>query len=55
MKHNRKLMLVLACYFNLEPTLLDAAAIAGMGGFESKAAEFVGGGKVHVGRCDSKR
>lgn len=43
MSNNRKLMLVLACYFNMEPTLLDAAAIAGMGGFESKAGAFVGG------------
>lgn len=43
MQNNRKLMLILACYFNMEPTLLDAAAIAGMGGFESKAGAFVGG------------
>lgn len=43
MSNNRKLMLVLACYFNMEPTLLDATAIAGMGGFESKAGAFVGG------------
>lgn len=43
MSDNRKLILVLACYFNMEPTLLDAAAIAGMGGFESKAGAFVGG------------
>ncbi len=41
---NKKLMLVLACYFDIDPTLLDAAAISGMGGFESKAASFVGGG-----------
>jgi len=44
MGNNRKLMLVLACYLKLEPALLDAAAIAGMGGFESKAGVFVGGG-----------
>lgn len=44
MKDNKKLMLVLACYFLMEPTLLDAAAISGLGGFESKAASFVGGG-----------
>lgn len=41
---NKKLMLVLACYFEMDPNLLDAAAIAGLGGFESKAASFVGGG-----------
>lgn len=44
MSDNKKLMLVLACYFLLDPTLLDAAAISGLGGFESKAASFVGGG-----------
>lgn len=37
-------MLVLACYLRMEPTLLDAAAISALGGFESKAARFVGGG-----------
>ena len=36
-------MLVLACYFEMEPTLLDAAAISALGGFESKAGMFVGG------------
>lgn len=41
---NKKLMLVLACYFEMDPTLLDAAAISGLGGFSSKAASFVGGG-----------
>ena len=44
MQNNRALMLVLACYFEMEPTLLDAAAISALGGFESKAAKFVGGG-----------
>lgn len=37
-------MLVLACYFEMSPTLLDAAAISALGGFESKAGRFVGGG-----------
>ena len=37
-------MLVLACYLRMEPTLLDAAAISALGGFDSKAARFVGGG-----------
>lgn len=40
---NRKLMLVLACYFEMDPTLLDVAAISALGGFKSKAGEFVGG------------
>ena len=41
---NRDLMLVLACYLDIEPTLLDAAAISALGGFKSKAGSFVGGG-----------
>lgn len=44
LKNNRTLMLVLACYFEMSPTLLDAAAISALNGFESKAAKFVGGG-----------
>lgn len=43
MKNNRALMLVLACYFEMTPTLLDAAAISALGGLESKAGKFVGG------------
>ena len=43
LKNNRELMLVLACYFEMTPTLLDAAAISALGGFESKAGKFVGG------------
>lgn len=43
MKNNRALMLVLACYFEMSSTLLDAAAISALSGFESKAAKFVGG------------
>ncbi len=35
-------MLVLSCYFNMEPELLDAIAISTLGNFESKAAGFVG-------------
>ena len=44
MGNNRSLMLVLACYFEINPTLLDAAAISVLNGFESKAGSFVGGG-----------
>lgn len=44
LQSNKRLMLVLACYFAMEPTLIDAAAISGLGGFDSKAASFVGGG-----------
>lgn len=43
LKNNRKLMFVLAYYFQMTPTLLDAAAISALGGFESKAGKFVGG------------
>ena len=44
MNNPRALMLVLACYFEMDPTLLDAAAISALGGFESRAAQLVGGG-----------
>ncbi len=37
-----KEMLVLSCYFNMDPELLDAVAISTLGGFESKAGRFVG-------------
>ncbi|MCR4787192.1 MAG: hypothetical protein K5888_01265 [Lachnospiraceae bacterium] len=37
-----KEMLVLSCYFNMEPELLDALAISTLGSFESKAGRFVG-------------
>ena len=37
-----KEMLVLSCYFNMDPELLDAVAISALGGFESKAGRFVG-------------
>lgn len=43
-KRNRDWFLVMACYLEIEPTLLDAAAISALGGFESKAGSFVGGG-----------
>lgn len=35
-------MLVLACYFAMEPTLIDAVAISSLGNFESKAGKFAG-------------
>ncbi len=37
-----KEMLVLSCYFNMDPELLDAIAISTIGNFESKAGRFVG-------------
>lgn len=49
MASNRSLMLVLACYFEMDPGLLDAAAISALGGFESRAASFVGGGMFGFG------
>ena len=41
-------MQVLACYFEMEPTLLDAAVISALGGFQSKAGKFVGGAMFHM-------
>lgn len=38
----RNWLLVLSCYLEMEPGLLDAAAIASLGDFESKPAKFVG-------------
>lgn len=40
--NNHKLMLILSCYLNMKETLIDAAAIAALGDFQSKSAEFVG-------------
>lgn len=51
--NNKKLMTVLACYFEMDPLLLDAAAISGMGAFKSKAASFVGGGMFGFARPSS--
>ena len=48
MSKNSSRMMVLACYFEMEPALLDAAAISALGGFESKAARFVGDGMFHM-------
>ena len=42
MRRPSELYLVLQCYANLDPGLLDAALIASRGGFESKAAKFIG-------------
>jgi len=49
MSKNSALMLVLACYFEMDPGLLDAAAISALGGFESKAGRFVGQGMFGFG------
>jgi NRPS condensation-like uncharacterized protein len=38
----QKKMMILACYFRLNPELIDAAAISTMGDFKSKAGKFVG-------------
>lgn len=53
MTKNQSRMLVLACYFEMEPTLLDAAAISALGGFDSKAGRFVGAGMFHMDRPKS--
>ncbi|MDO5558148.1 MAG: hypothetical protein Q4F95_00965 [Oscillospiraceae bacterium] len=47
---NRKKMLVLACYLSMTPSLIDAAAMGGLDGFESKAAKFVGTSMFGFGR-----
>ena len=39
----QKAMLVLACYFIMDPELLDAVAISTLGSFESNSGRFVGG------------
>ena len=49
LNNNRTLMLVLSCYFEMSPTLLDAAAISALGGFESATAKFVGGAMFGFG------
>lgn len=53
LNNNKALMLVLACYFEMSPTLLDAAAVSALGGFESKTAKFVGGGMFGLGQPKS--
>ncbi len=42
-KNKSTLMTVLTCYMHMEPGLLDAAAITGLGIYESYSARFVGG------------
>lgn len=41
-KQPQKEMLVLSCFAQMDPELLEAAAIAALGTFQSKAARFVG-------------
>ena len=48
MNQNNVLMLVLACYLEMNPTLLDAAAISALQGFQSKAGKFVGSSMFHM-------
>lgn len=48
----KDLYLVLQCYANLKPEVLDAAFIAAKGGFKSKSAEFIG--KMFFGFEDAK-
>lgn len=40
--NKREWLLVLACYLDMDANLIDAAAIATLGEFKSKAAQFVG-------------
>ena len=39
----QKEMLILSCYFHMDPELLDAVAISSLGSFQSTAGRFVGG------------
>lgn len=41
-KHPSQEMLVLACYFAMEPTLIDAVAISSLGKYDSRAGKFAG-------------
>lgn len=41
-KDKKKLMLILACYFIMNPELIDSVAISTLGDFHSKAGRFVG-------------
>ena len=43
-------MLILACYFEMTPTLLDAAAISSLGDFDNKAGKFVGNNILGFGQ-----
>ena len=52
-RKNKELMLVLACYFDMHPTLLDAAAISALGDFESQAGKFVGKNMFGFGQADA--
>ena len=45
-------MLVLSCYFNMDPELLDAIVISTLGSFESKAGRFVGSKMFGYEKCD---
>ena len=42
LKHPQKAFLVLSCYLEMEPELIDAAAISALGGFDSASGAFVG-------------
>lgn len=50
LSNNAKNMMILACYMDIEPTLLDAAAASALGGFKSKAGYFVGATMFHLDR-----
>ena len=45
-------MLVLSCYFNMDPELLDAIAISTLGCFESKVGRLVGSKMFGYEKCD---
>lgn len=43
MKNKSTLMTILACYMFMDPGLLDASAISGLGAYKSDSARFIGG------------
>lgn len=53
MANNRSLMLVLACYFDINADLLDASTIAALDGFTSKAGKFVGASMFNMDKMAS--
>lgn len=51
-ENNQNLMLVLSCYLTMDRDLIDSAAISGLGGFNSKAGQFVGGSMFGYAKRD---
>ena len=50
-KNNHKLMMILSCFLEMNPCLIDAVNISTLGDFPSKAGKFTGN---HIFKCKSK-